>query len=156
MLRAPGATMDLIAQLRQQICSYLRGLSTLADLRLWLADHVQEISDAGDAELDELDGLIWVLVSELDYGHRAEESVRTELAAVVDPVQVTGGWAVEHMVASTTAAVIRTSSCFHTAYPGRPGTSWASCSRLSFRGSTPKVSPATIRWMNTVPSICTG
>jgi hypothetical protein len=115
MLRAPGATMDLIAQLRQQICSYLRGLSTLADLRLWLADHVQEISDAGDAELDELDGLIWVLVSELDYGHRAEESVRTELAAVVDPVQVTGGWAVEHMVASTTAAVIRTSSCFHAA-----------------------------------------
>jgi hypothetical protein len=76
--------MDLTTDLRAQIHSYVEGRSTLEDLRMWLADHVQEIADAGSAELDELDGLVWVLISELDYGHRDEAEVRELLAEALN------------------------------------------------------------------------
>lgn len=73
--------MDLYTDLQEQIRAYLAGRSTLVELRDWLADHAQAIVDSGHRELDELDGLVWVLVSELDYGHRDEADVRRELAA---------------------------------------------------------------------------
>jgi hypothetical protein len=75
--------MDLVSELREQIRAYVQGRAALADLRLWLSDHVQEISDTGSRELDTLDGLVWVLLSELDYGHRTEDEVRRLLADVV-------------------------------------------------------------------------
>ena len=81
MLGSPGDMMGLKALLQEKIRSYVEGHLDQADLRLWLGDHAQEIASSGDAELDDLDGLVWVLVSELDLGHRDEESVRAELAA---------------------------------------------------------------------------
>ena len=75
--------MDLKIQLRDQICSYVAGDRGLIDLRLWLADHAQDIADSGDEQLDQLDGRAWILISELDYGHRDESEVRENLAAAV-------------------------------------------------------------------------
>ena len=75
--------MPLYADLQEQIRAYLAERSTLVELRDWLADHAQAIVDSGHRELDALDGLVWVLVSELDYGHRDEADVRCELTTAM-------------------------------------------------------------------------
>lgn len=79
MLLRPEDNVDLALALRDQISSYVDGRSTLPALRSWLADHVQRIADSGDPDIDALDGLAWVLLSEFDYGHRDEGSIRAEL-----------------------------------------------------------------------------
>ncbi len=71
--------MDLTQALREQVRSYVDGRSSIAALRGWLGDHVQEIADSGDPHANALDGLAWILISELDYGHRDEASIRVEL-----------------------------------------------------------------------------
>lgn len=79
MLPRPEDNVNLARGLRDQIRSYIDGRSTLPALRGWLADHVQRIADSGDPDIDALDGLTWALLSEFDYGHRDEDSIRAEL-----------------------------------------------------------------------------
>lgn len=76
--------MNLAQMLREEIKSYVEGRHNLNVLRAWLADHVQEIADSDDPEVDRLDGRTWILISEFDYGHREESDVRTALAAAIN------------------------------------------------------------------------
>ena len=71
--------MDLAQELRGQISAYLSGAKALADLRDWLAAHVQAIYDIEDQDARELSDRAWILVSELDCGHRDEDSGRQAL-----------------------------------------------------------------------------
>ena len=76
--------MHLREMLREQARAYVECRSPLAELRSWLADHVQEIADAHDTALDELDGRLWSLISEFDLGHRDEASIRAELSKALE------------------------------------------------------------------------
>ncbi len=50
------------------------------ELRYFLECNVQTIHDEGSEKLEQLDGLCWCLLSEIDYGHRTEWSLMEELA----------------------------------------------------------------------------
>jgi len=71
--------VHLAEELRDRVRAYVDGRSSLADLRGWLADHVQDVADTRDPELNELDGQAWILISEHDYGHRDEASIKAAL-----------------------------------------------------------------------------
>lgn len=71
--------MNLTHALQDMLSAYLDGRMTLEQLRLWLAEHVQELPDAEDPEATRLADQVWILLSEFDYGHREEEDVRAEL-----------------------------------------------------------------------------
>ena len=74
--------MTLYAELQSLVTEFSQGRKSLADLRSWLEDHVDEVIDCSDERLGELDGLAWTLIGEMDRGDRDEASVRTELGAV--------------------------------------------------------------------------
>ena len=74
--------MTLYSELQMLVAGLSRGDKSVADLRSWLEDHVDEVMESDDKRLAELDGLAWTLIGELDRGHRDEASVRTELGAV--------------------------------------------------------------------------
>src|SRR5689334_16489269 len=78
-------TVNLAQMLREEIMAYVEGRQALAALRTWLADHVQEIANSDDPDVERLDGQAWILIAELDYGHRDEADVRTRLAAAITP-----------------------------------------------------------------------
>lgn len=84
--------MNLADQLREQILSFVRGERSLSALRSWLESHVQEIEDADDPALDDLDGSAWNILAEWDYGHWDAARVRSEfrelLAAPADNTAV--------------------------------------------------------------------
>jgi len=75
--------VDLIEALREQIRSYVEGRSSLAALRSWLADHAQQVSVSRDPALNELDGLVWILISEHDYGHRDDGDQCTQFRTIL-------------------------------------------------------------------------
>ncbi len=71
--------MNLTHALQDMLSAYLEGRMTLEQLRLWLAERVQVLADAGDSEATRLADQVWILLSEFDYGHRDEADVRAEL-----------------------------------------------------------------------------
>lgn len=105
-----GATLDLVQTIQKQMLrrdersgasvmatlahdlealieAYVREERSLADLREWLLDHVQDVLDSPDPRLAELDGVLWRLISEYDRRDRDEASVRTELTSFLTPVR---------------------------------------------------------------------
>lgn len=74
--------MTLYSELQTLVAEFSRGTHSVADLRSWLEDHVDEVIASDDERLAELDGLAWTLIGELDRGDRDEASVRSELGAV--------------------------------------------------------------------------
>lgn len=71
--------MSLAQELEALTRSYLVGRTSLEDVRQWLVAHAQDVVDAEDQRLDELDGELWLLISEFDRGDRDEVSVRADL-----------------------------------------------------------------------------
>ena len=71
--------MSLAHELESLTRSYLVGRTSLEDVRQWLVAHAQDVVDADDPSLDELDGELWLLISELDRGDRDEASIRADL-----------------------------------------------------------------------------
>jgi len=75
--------MTLAREFEALLDSYVQGRCALDDVRRWLASHVQAVLDSDEDGLRELDGLAWLLISELDRGDRLEQSVRAELAGAL-------------------------------------------------------------------------
>jgi hypothetical protein len=75
--------MNLMSELEEVLQAFLDRRVTLDDLHGWLADRVQAVADANDATLGELVNRLWLLVIEFDEGHRSEELVREEIAALI-------------------------------------------------------------------------
>lgn len=71
--------MTLASELESMIRSYVMGAVSRAELQTWLDTHVQETADSGDRTATDLSDRAWILLSELGYGQRSEESVRSEL-----------------------------------------------------------------------------
>lgn len=71
--------MSLASQLESVIRSYVSGDNSLEQLRAWLDTHVQNTADSADPAAVELSDRVWLLLGELGYGERTEESVRSEL-----------------------------------------------------------------------------
>lgn len=71
--------MNLTHELQDVLTAYLDGRMTLEQLRMWLAERVQLLADAGDASATHLADQVWIVLSEFDYGHRDEAEVRAEL-----------------------------------------------------------------------------
>ena len=71
--------MDLLRELQDLADRYQRGVITLRDLEDALADLAIPISGAGDPEASALSALMWRLISEHSYGHRAEAAIRRAL-----------------------------------------------------------------------------
>jgi hypothetical protein len=74
--------MTLHVELYSLVAEFSQGRKSVADLRSWLEDHVDEVIESDDERLTELDGLAWTLIAEMDRGDRDEASLRTELGAV--------------------------------------------------------------------------
>ena len=77
--------MTLHSELQALVAELSVGTKSVADLRSWLEDHVDEVMESDDQRLTELDGLAWTLIAEMDRGDRDEGSLRTELGAVATP-----------------------------------------------------------------------
>jgi hypothetical protein len=75
--------MSLARELEDLIGEYLGEHQTIGDLREWLYDHVQAVLDSSDPRLDELDGELWLLISEYDRRDRDEASIREHLGRLV-------------------------------------------------------------------------
>ncbi len=71
--------MTLAHELESLTGEYLAGRQSLEDVRAWLIDHAQDVVDQEDPRLDELDGQLWLLISEHDRRDRDEASIRAEL-----------------------------------------------------------------------------
>jgi hypothetical protein len=82
---AEDSTMTLATELESLIRCYLLGTREMEDLREWLYDHVQAVLDSDDPRLDELDGELWLLISEYDRRDRDEASIRIALRELVPP-----------------------------------------------------------------------
>ena len=80
--------MDLTRELTDQIRSYVERRSTLAELRGWLAGHVPVLDARDTPAAHQLADRLWMVLAELDRGHRDETSVRAALAALLDPSDV--------------------------------------------------------------------
>jgi hypothetical protein len=80
------ATNTLTVNVEGLIRAYLAGTRTLEDLRVWLLDHVQDVLDADDPRLSQLDGMLWLLISEYDRRDRDEASIQATLGQLVTPV----------------------------------------------------------------------
>lgn len=77
--------MSLAEELQARIRACVEERLELSSLRDWLGDHVQVIEDAQDDRADTLADGAWILLSELDYGHRDEDEVRSELEQLIAP-----------------------------------------------------------------------
>lgn len=75
--------MTPASELEELIQAYLIGARTLEDLRQWLLDHVQDVLDTADSRLSQLDGELWLLISEYDRRDRDEASVKAALRQLV-------------------------------------------------------------------------
>ena len=78
-LADPEVTMSLAFELEALTRSYLGGRSSLEEVREWLVAHAQQVIDADDPRLDELDGELWLQISEFDRGDRDEANIRSDL-----------------------------------------------------------------------------
>jgi hypothetical protein len=80
--------VDQLQELYKRIESYLRGELPLEGLEDWLGDSVAVIAATQDSGAQALSGRVWRLISEFGYGHRSEESLRSELSGLL-PVRHT-------------------------------------------------------------------
>ena len=71
--------MVLRHELETVVLAVIDQRSSLDSLHDWLADHVQDVADAGDADTEELANVAWVLIAEFDLGHRERKDVLVEL-----------------------------------------------------------------------------
>jgi hypothetical protein len=81
--------MSLTHELAALVQAYLAGHTPLEAIREWLARHAQDIIDAQDSQLDELDGELWLLISEMDRGDLDADQVRAELTRFVSEQKLT-------------------------------------------------------------------
>jgi hypothetical protein len=88
MLVESEGTMDLTQELTDQISSYVERRSTLAELRAWLAGRVPVLDANEEPTAHQLTDRLWMVLAELDHGHRDEASVRAALAELLDPSDV--------------------------------------------------------------------
>jgi hypothetical protein len=77
--------VSLAEELQERIRGCAEGRAHLTSLRDWLADHVQVIEDSQDDRAEVLADHAWILLAELDYGHRDEQDVRSELGQLLAP-----------------------------------------------------------------------
>jgi predicted nucleic acid-binding Zn-ribbon protein len=90
MLGSPEPVMTLASEIRDLVEQCVRGDLGVHDMDRRLADYVRKIGAAtDDAEARKLYGSARALDSEMGYGHRDEESVRSELRRVLAEVDVT-------------------------------------------------------------------
>jgi hypothetical protein len=78
-LADPEVTMSLAREIETLTRSYLGERASLEEIRQWLVVHAQDVVETDDPRLDQLDGELWLLISELDRGDRDEASVRVDL-----------------------------------------------------------------------------
>ncbi|MGA2716902.1 MAG: hypothetical protein ABSG41_27765 [Bryobacteraceae bacterium] len=77
---------ELQAEIRDNISGYLSGCRSLADVENWLWPFLGDLAD-GDDDARCAAGTIGSLISEYSYGDRTEDSMRSELAAVIRPFE---------------------------------------------------------------------
>lgn len=78
--------MELLLQANKHISAYLDGLLSASDLQDWLADVSPGVSE-NESEA-RFAANIWRVISEYGYGHRDENSLRSELVRLVPGVRV--------------------------------------------------------------------
>jgi hypothetical protein len=72
--------MKVAQELLGQVTAFVEGRTSLPELYLWLAEHVQAIAHADDPHAAELSDETWILIAEWTDNLRDEPSVRGELA----------------------------------------------------------------------------
>lgn len=77
--------MNLLQQFKLQIVDYLTDRKSLRALYGWLGGHIQDLEDAEDPQVTELNDLVWCLISEWLDEYRDEASVRAELTKALRP-----------------------------------------------------------------------
>lgn len=85
--------MELSVELRGLVRAYLEGSASLSDLNEWLGSTVEEIDTSQEDTVKKLSADVWRLVSEHDYGHRGEDSLRSALAELIAPPVAASGFA---------------------------------------------------------------
>ena len=73
----------LLRQLQDMIALCLTERISLAALRGWLEDRVEELAESSDPSFAPLAGEVWLLFSEADLGHRTEAEVRRHLYRLI-------------------------------------------------------------------------
>lgn len=73
---------QLEQQLRRVLIDYLEERIDLPAVREWLEDHLQALAEANDPALSALEGMVWLLLSEHDRGHRSDPEIRARLATM--------------------------------------------------------------------------
>ena len=77
--------MALLSELQQILAEFALDHRPMHDVRSWLEDHVDEVMEAVDEHLHQLDGAAWTLISEYDRGDRDEDGVKSELRKLLMP-----------------------------------------------------------------------
>ena len=104
------------------IRSYLDGDLSLDELQDWLDAHVQATADSADPAAIELSDRAWILLSELGYGIRTDESVRAEFRQLLPSRCVaTIEWAIPTRTLAYSWSAHITSSFQPSAVPLRAG-----------------------------------
>jgi hypothetical protein len=75
--------MNSILELQRNVEAFLDGMISLSDLNDWLGEYADAIDQEGDREAQEVSAQVWRLISEYSAGHRTEESVRTNIKALI-------------------------------------------------------------------------
>lgn len=75
--------MALTEEIRSEIEAVVHDERTLEDLRVWLAEHVQEVADLQNSEVENTADQAWMVLAEWFDGHRDEASTRGALAALI-------------------------------------------------------------------------
>ncbi len=73
--------MSFAEDLYKRIEAAAEGSISPSVLHTWLDEHVGSLDEAADDNLDELAERAWMLLAELDNGHRTVADVRAELRA---------------------------------------------------------------------------
>lgn len=100
--------MDLLSEIYERIAAVVDGRLTLADFRDWIADASETADDEGLESARALSGRVWRLLSEHGYGHRTDEQLRAELAALVEA----------RLQAPTVSSELRVEHAFTAGAPG--------------------------------------
>ena len=75
--------MDLLHEHQKSVQAYLDRALSLQELEDRVADLAASVAEEGAGAAGHLSAGVWRLISEYGYGHRDEESVRSELARLL-------------------------------------------------------------------------